>query len=277
MIVKGSTLIRDRIQSAIASDDGSDIPDAAQLNSFESTANSFASALATHLILCDWCDEDWRWYLTFLEKRLQNPTRRSLALDIPKAPSFIEPSFFQNKPQPSASIRRTFSNATKRTFSSSWRLKSSGSSMEKTSFKPSFPQPSSPIAVSSDPKLPPVLPPGMDGPTSQRIFDKDEIFSVRMLQQVQFIEDKTNEVLLILESNIKILNSLKNHYQIILQSDACPARFKSDCKTEIAHFERCTENIVGDLEIQLSSASTLLRLLENRKSLVSPLAFKVTS
>jgi hypothetical protein len=259
-----------------SSDGLSDTQNAAQLNSFESTASSFASTLATHLILCDWCDEDWRWYLTFLEKRLQNLTRRSLALDIPKAPSFVEPSSFQNKAQPSASFRRTLSDATKRTFSTSWRLTTSGSSLEKASFKPSFPQPSSPITVNSDPKLPPVLPPGMDGSTSQRTSDKDEIFSVTTLQQLQFIEDKTNEVLLILESNTKILNCLKKHYQTILASDACPAEFKSHCKTQIAYFERRVENTVGDLEIQLSSASTLLRLLENRKSLVSQSVLQMT-
>jgi hypothetical protein len=259
-----------------SSDHTAETQSPAQLNSFESTASSFASTLATHLILCDWCDEDWRWYLTFLEKRLQNLTRRSLALDIPKAPNFVEPSTFQNLVQPQASFRRTLSDATKRTFSTSWRLSTSGSSLEKTSFKPSFPQPSSPTTASSKPKLPPVLPPGMDGSNSQRSSDNDEIFSVKTLQQVQFIEDKTNEVLLILESNIKILNCLKKHYQTILESAACPAEFKSDCKTQIAYFERRVANIVGDLEIQLSSANTLLQLLENRKSLVSYSVLEIT-
>jgi hypothetical protein len=116
----------------------------------------------------------------------------------------------------------------------------------------------------------------MDVSNSQRTSDNDEIFSVKTLQQVQFIEDKTNEVLLILESNIKILNCLKKHYQTILESAACPPEFKSDCKTQIAYFERRVANIVGDLEIQLSSANTLLQLLENRKSLVSYSVLEIT-
>jgi hypothetical protein len=221
-----------------------------------------------HLVLCDWCDEDWRWYLTFLEKRLQKLTRRCLVVDIPKSPSFVEPPSFQTVRQPTLSFRRTLSDLTKRTLSASRKFTSSGSTLqEKTKYQPSFPQPTPLFSIdASEPQLPPQLPPGMGGPNLDR--SSDEIFSAKTLQQVQFIEDKANEVLLILEANIKIVTGIREHYQKILNSESCPAELKDSCKPEFCHFEKRINNIVGDLEIQHSSGETLLRLLENRKSLV---------
>jgi len=265
IVVKGSHLIRERVQETTAL-----TPDGApsELSSFGSIASSLGSSLAIHLILCDWCDEDWRWYLSFLEKRFQDLTRRSLIVDIPKAPSFVEPSTFQTVKSPSVSVRRTFSDLTKRTLSATRRYTSSGSTLqEKTSYQPSFPQPT-PLSDPdpSAPLPPPQLPPGFGGPPLDH--SSDELFSAKTLQQVQFIEDKTNEVLLILEGNIKIISGIKAHYQKILTSEDCPPELKNSSKAELSKFEKRVDNILGDLEVQYSSAQTLLRLLENRKSLV---------
>ena len=287
IVIKGSNLIRDRLREATSPNSESN-----ELKAFESTASSFASTLAMHLVLCDWCDEDWRWYLTFLESRLQDLTRHSLAVDIPKAPRFVEPEYSPLVKQPTMSFRRTVTDLTKRTLSASRRLTMSSSTSNHTKYQASFPLPTlSPIDQSSPQpppslppgmvghsapnmppslppgiKLPPSLPPGMGGSTTDH--SSDEIFSVRTLQQVQFIEDKTNEVLLILEANIKIVTSIKQHYETVLASEDCPNELRTDCKTEVAHFRKRIDNIMGDLEIQHSSAVTLLRLLENRKSLV---------
>lgn len=271
VVVKGSNLIRDRIQSATSPDaDG-----ASELPSFETNASSFASTLATHLVLCDWCDEDWRWYLTFLEKRLQDLTRRALAVDVPSAPSIVEPSTF-HVIEPTIPIRRTFSDITKKTLTIPRRIATSSASMaKKTKFKPSFPQPLSPPPSPTDdepPQLPPVLPPGMGGANNPpSTANTDEIFSVGTLQKVQAIEDKANEVLLNLESNIKIVSDIRNHYRVILDSEDCPPELVSGCKSEFAHFQKRIDNIIGDLEIQHTSAKVLLRLVENRESLLSGL------
>ena len=76
IVVKGSELIKDRIQEATRKGSNS----SPELRSFETTAQAFNSTLATHLVLCDWCDEEWRWYLKYPEERLQDATRRGLAI-----------------------------------------------------------------------------------------------------------------------------------------------------------------------------------------------------
>lgn len=263
IMVKGNNLIRDRVKfpDNLSSKDCS--------GSFGTVSESFASTLQTHLIMCDWADENWRWYLAFLEKDLQRLTRHALTIEIPKAHSFIEPKEYQEMKQPTKSIARTFSEMTKRKFTMAPHA-NSDSSTDNSQYQTPFPMAAVSLSLL---KLPPNLPPGMGGSATEYKPDKDEIFSENTLQQVQVIEDKTNEVVLILEANIKIVKDIHRHYSKILCTDKCPHELRAGSIDSFGHFERRVENIVGDLEIQRSSAQTLLRLLENRKGIVSPLTF----
>ncbi|CAG8948908.1 hypothetical protein HYFRA_00002034 [Hymenoscyphus fraxineus] len=270
IVIKGSHLIKERVQESTKenSDDN-------ELKSFETAASSFSSTLAMHLVLCDWCDEDWRWYLTFLEKRLHDLTRHSLAVDIPEASQYVDPGPFRLHKRSSSGFRSTISrkitsrkstldNPTDESFRSSF-LMSPISSINEVS--PQMP----PNKIDLPPgfSLPPSLPPGKGGPKEDNT--TNEVLSVKTLQQVQFVEDKANEVLLVLEANIKIVRSIRNHYQAILNSEDCPGEIRLGSKTEFSNFEKRISNIISDLEIQRSTAETLLRLLENRKSLLSAL------
>ncbi|KAL3425127.1 hypothetical protein PVAG01_04408 [Phlyctema vagabunda] len=271
IVVKGSHLIRQRVQETIA-----DLENSSGFCSFKSTVSSFTSTLATHLVLCDWCDENWRWYLAFLETRLQDLTQQCLNLDIPKASSFVAPNSFQKVEQPSSILQRTWSDITKHTTRTlSKRSTSSGVIFEKTMFQPSFPQPPAATPQSPDeaPRrlFPPVLPPGVGDSKSRHHADKDELYSATTLQEVQVIEEKLNQVILVLKSNTKIVQAISEHYQSVMNSNDCPSEISSGCRTAIAHFKRRIENIIGDLEIQYLSADMLLRLLQTRKGLLSGL------
>ncbi|CAG8972732.1 hypothetical protein HYALB_00008647 [Hymenoscyphus albidus] len=176
-------------------------------------------------------------------------TRHSLAVNIPEASKYVDPGHFRLHKRSSSGFRSTISRKiTSR--------KSTLDSPTDESFRSSFPM--SPISSINEafpqmpPKkidlppgfsLPPSLPPGKGGPKEDNT--TNEILSVKTLQQVQFVEDKANEVLLVLEANIKI--------------------------TEFSNFEKRISNIISDLEIQRSTAEPLLRLLENRKCLLSAL------
>jgi hypothetical protein len=94
-------------------------------------------------------------------------------------------------------------------------------------------------------------------------------FSFGDLQKVQLYEDKTNEVHLILGSNIKVLGELKDHYQYVTQSEHFPEALIRDCRPDLERFEKRITSVINDLEMQQSRATTLLRLLADRKSLVS--------
>lgn len=273
--VKGNQLIRDRIQAATKK--GS--TGSPSLKSFESIAKAFASTLATHLVLCDWCDEEWRWYLNYLEKRLQQATGRSLAIIIDKEPSLFDEPLHRNvKPaSPSSLLRtvRTVSNFTKRTLSTTSRLTRQSSDLEKVPYAAPFPFP--PTTPTSPPPPPGPLPPpkipaGMPGSVpNEKQAEEDEDFTFKNLQMVQHFEEKANEVAPVLEANIDILTELKEHYRSILNSEDCPDELKAGCRKEFAEFEKRINTIVIDLQRQCSRTKLLQRLLSDRKGLVSPL------
>jgi len=271
-IVKGSQLMKDRIEELI-----SEFPnpqDGLDTDSIHSISGSFSLTLETHLVLGDWCSENWRWYLVFLEKRLQMLTRHLQAVKLHKAASFVEPVFTPTPIKRSTgSIVQTLADISRRTFSASKRT---GTLNEKSEYQAPFPQPLIPptILTTSPPMSPIAEYPAQNNSlqvTGAATADRssDEYFSAEKLQQIQYIEAKVSEVLLVLESNIKVINGIKSHYQSILASDCCPVdTSKNSTKRAIAAFHKRMSNIVEDLESQLASAKTLLRLIENRSTLV---------
>ena len=94
-------------------------------------------------------------------------------------------------------------------------------------------------------------------------------FTFSDMQRVQFLEDKANEVLLILESNMHVLTELEMHYTIVRASEYWPEEFIQEGSAEITRFHNRIASIINDLRMQSSRTKTLLRLLADRKSLVS--------
>jgi hypothetical protein len=280
IMVKGSELIKDRIQEATRK--GTTGP--GDLKSFGSTAQAFASTLATHLVLCDWCDEEWRWYLNYLEKRLQDATRRGLAIIIDRDPSlFNEPIQPELKSPSSPSILRTVTEVTKRTLSTTSRLTKSSTGLHKQKIQPPFAFPPAPPSPPQSPPPapgpppPPIPPPGIPGsiPNDKRMADGED-FTFKNLQLVQYFQEKANEVAPVLEANIDILTEMKEHYQYIFNSKDFPDEIKKNCETEFAHFEKRVNGIITDLQRQKSRTAILQTLLGDRKSLVR-LSHKVPS
>jgi len=268
IVIKGGHLIRDRVKSA--TDPAS--TGAPDLKSSLSTSSLFAATLGTHLILCDWCDEEWRWYLNYVENRLQDATRRALAITIDHEPSlFEEPIHPEVKSPSSPSIFRSLTEKTKRTFSTMSRQTKSSTGLEKQKVQAPFayPPPQFPSLPPSGPPPAPTIPPGMPGamPNDKKMAD-DEAFTFKNLQLVQYFEEKANEVAPVLEANIDILTELKEHYQSILKSDDFPDEFKLSCKLAVAQFEKRVNWIITDLQRQRSRTMILKTLLSDRKGLL---------
>jgi hypothetical protein len=93
--------------------------------------------------------------------------------------------------------------------------------------------------------------------------------SFQELKHTQYIEEKANEVYLVLKMNANVLSELKGHYHTIIESEDCPDKLKRDCKGNVSSFERRVSSVINDMQIQQSTLQTLLRLLSDRKTLVS--------
>ena len=266
VVIKGNHLIRERIQSATKAQ----VENESDSESFETTAGAFISTLASHLVLCEWSVEDWRWYITSLEKRLQELTRRTLAVDISRGPISPEISSPTERIPPHPS--RTLSQISKRTLS--FPRKVMGLSVRQHTHElQSLPESVKRPSMSGPPMLPPVLPPGMGGPSQPDSSDLDDVVSVSILQRVQAVEDKATEVLLSLTTNIKVVDSIMEHYNTCFPviEAKCSSEFRERFAVEKNHFKRRISNVLRDLDMARSSAETLLNLVQRRKELVSRL------
>jgi hypothetical protein len=105
---------------------------------------------------------------------------------------------------------------------------------------------------------PPLCCPGQE----QRLTFKD-------LQRIQDIEEKTHEACQFLKSNMEILIELKQYYAYATNHTSFPTEVRTVCRGDLARFDRCVLSVEKDLRMLQSRTDTLIRLLENRKSLVS--------
>ncbi|CZR62094.1 uncharacterized protein PAC_11991 [Phialocephala subalpina] len=247
MIVKGNKLLKSRMEAITESQSFRNV------NDFDTPARAFASSLALHLVICDWCSEDWRWYISFLEAALQNKTRRTLEvkLDSPSSPKMETPM------KSLTWSTATSSNSEKRDFGSFDILEK--------------PRPMTPPELPSGPpprsagRMRPTITmfaPGEEGPIDAGNFTFSD------LQKVQYLEDKANEVLLILESNTTVLTELELHYHSVRMSEHWPDEFSIECRADTARFRSRIASILNDLRMQQARCRTLLRLLADRKSLL---------
>ena len=267
IIIKGDRLMERRIHSA-TSDRGP-----TQFSSFQTVEQAFAAALATHLLLCDWSGENWRWYIRFLEDELQKMTRETITInaDVPLSPG-VEEDYFTMQP-------RQMTNKTTRTTKSFYSIFSQARTQTNESLQFGFEKkpPPPPRAYTNPAGFKQPLPPGftMDGSQSPKPeampYENygQQQFSFSDLQKTQDIEEKANETALVLRLNLNVIWQLRNYYRSIIQSQDFPKAVAQKCSGEMARFELRIDGITGDMELQILRVEALIQLLAERKTLVS--------
>lgn len=257
IIVKGNQLMKNRLISATESGGSY------RLNLLETDDRALASALATQSLICDWSGENWRWYINFLEEALQTATRHTLSIPIesPSRPVLEKsPSIKAKGKAPKPDEKAVILDSEKAP------LPGHAPSMSPT------PAPAAPPTCIPDPLPRPQMPPG---PTYHATSNMSAEFSFRDLQRIQFIEEKVNEALLVLEINSTILSEMKNCYGTLSEyrrNCSGYARILLNCGEDIKRFEKHITNLENDAQLQQSRAKTLLHLLADRKNLVCPSA-----
>ena len=230
-VIKGDELLKKRIK-------GSTNPEShPNLDLVSSISASFSASLAAQTIIFDWCGESWRWYIRYLEGANEEITRPALLMsfDRPNTRKHRPPYRSETSP-PSSPFRQAISRI--------------GSA---TGILPP------PIPMNTLPPTP---------PDYERDPNNHETFSFHDLQKVQNYEEKVSEVLLVLESNIKILTNIKECYVDLVASPDFPREIKIDCASKITQFNKHVISIVNDLEMQHSRAKMLLSTITTRTGLV---------
>jgi hypothetical protein len=265
IFVKGNEVIRDRVQQSTKSTE-------LRNDRIESTAGAFALTLETHLLMCEWATESWRWYINFLERKLQDLTRPSLAFRITKSPDIV----FPEEPAPPIMMKEKSTVSWKSLLhrgpptpplepTSLPDANNQSIGIERKSTSPILRHPSE-----SPPPPPPVLPPSpRKAEQLGQVNSGSPEFSIDDLQDMQSLEDKLNETSLVLISNTKVLQELKTLYESLAHLEEFPEEIKTKCQRDISKFSKRITNFISDLQMHQSRAGTLLRLLADRKTLVS--------
>lgn len=238
VIIKANDLISEAVQHY------SDECRKTRLSSAEKEPSIPASSLGIHGILAAWSGDNWHWYISELESYLQSASRPALSAswEIPAPP-------------PSSDSTPTKAESQKRPPTRMGSIKVFGRSQ--TQRVNSMPAPKQANTLQPEGNFQPPQTTGFDG------------FSFKDLQNVQFVEEKTNEVILVLKSNSNVLKDMINQYRMISTNPLCSDVLPKDFEAAVTRFQQRIEIIQKDIDLQIARAQTLLSVTAGRKSLVS--------
>ena len=269
IIIKGNDIMEDRIKHALSGHRSGYVP------SFETCDMALAASLATHLAFCDWAAEQWRWYINNLQDQFENMSRKTLTAPVALPQGQIRTKDSSPK-RPRTNIPKTDGSIISKISLIPTKIK------EKLSIAESKPEPldrcmyTDPDSGLTQP-LPPQIkvtyectPESASQPLQPTLEDTEERdFSFAKLQKIQHIEEKAHEALLTLKLNRNIMLQLKQYYHNTVRSKYFPQDISTKCQDDLEQFELRVDGVISDLDMHVLRLDTLLRLLGDRKALVS--------
>ena len=202
IFIKGDQLMESRIKAATKAGDLLDLSTSGRID------RAFAAALATHIVMCDWSVEKWRWYIKFLEEQFEILTAGAVTInvDVPVSP-MRNTDISKDFPRTNTGLSQQTARSRVFSFTRTSRVPTQIS--EGIPMSPMQPnQPTRTFVNASGKKQP--MPPGQNVDASQTPkvyasqFDNfgQQQFSFRELQKIQEIEEAANETVLVLKLNM---------------------------------------------------------------------------
>lgn len=265
MIVKGNRGLQNRITSATS---GRGPP---VFSSYDRNEKAFAASLSTHLIMIDCSAENWRWYINFLEEKFREITEGAISTDadIPMSPKETEDIFALG---PRTNTEKTFQTQKSRTFSFHTVAQKANNMPIVTEVPPPQQFLINPRSGKKQPLPPGTLPTSPAVPKPQAVQHDiygQPIFRFRHLQDIQDFEERANETVLVLKLNMSICKQVLEFYRSLFQNKELPEAILNECQGSMLRFERRIEGVQGHLDSQILRVKALLRLIADRKTLVS--------
>lgn len=268
IVVKANDEIRNRLKeveaAALTKDPGL----------YSDLKKTFANSLDCHLTVADWCAENWRWYINWFEIRLEETTARAILNNVSSVapetaimPTTTMPQASLSQPQPVHSRTWTYRPPARVTTTQSQQQGVHAYAMQ--NIVPQAPSAQLGAGV-MEAEEPPELPPDLDlEKTSSNDTDlKAKAFDIDELQNTQSMESRASESILILKSNITILQELSAYYEELLKSQDLEQPFRDSINGAVRNFARRILRITTDLQGHLGRMQTLVKLAADRKVMV---------
>jgi hypothetical protein len=88
------------------------------------------------------------------------------------------------------------------------------------------------------------------------------------IQDLQHWQDQTNATVMVLESNAKIVKTLRSFYESLVARDDFPNTLKKACEDDMYAFFSQLDEIISDFDMQITRAKLLANIISDRKELV---------
>lgn len=270
VVVKGDRLMERRIASATSG------RSSREFSSYGTVDKAFAATLATHLIMVDWSVENWRWYISFLEDKFETLTKDVISID---ADVLTNPIDTEDIPAIRTRTNTQITNRSHKSLIPSPTLFRFPT--QRTNTTPSSTE-MSPLQAQhfhknerTGKKQP--LPPGKTivSPEATKLKDisydtyGQRKFKFRHLQDIHDLEEKANETKLVLKLNLNICKQISEFYRSLFDNREIPNIIEENCEGDLIRFERRIKNIECQTNAQVLRVKALLRLIADRKTLVS--------
>jgi Mg2+ and Co2+ transporter CorA len=90
----------------------------------------------------------------------------------------------------------------------------------------------------------------------------------RAVTRVQEYEDKVNEAVMVMESNIKIMTSLLSSYKTLVEDPDFPTAEVGACRKALKRFSARMDEFIYDLQTQVDRGRVLSKIASDRKNIV---------
>ena len=256
LIVKADSLMRSRFNS---------IRDSIHLDDrdlLKRRNQVFAWSLLLHRLVCEWCGENWRQYINYLEDEFNKSSKSIVSEEVKRHPEPV------SKPLPVATISALGADTLM-----PYRRRIRSAPRQALGMVPMLANQAHWAAVADPedpPADPPELPPHIIAEKQSSSAERAQSeFTFPDLQRIQYIQEKVNESLLLLKSNLQILTSLKQFYISLMKAEDLPEALRENCQEVLAVFDERVAMVERELSMHVARVETLLQMIEARKNLVS--------
>ncbi|KAI0505225.1 hypothetical protein F5B22DRAFT_628666 [Xylaria bambusicola] len=279
--IKANKLLESRITEAYTS------PEYLEPCDIQTVDDSFSATLMTHLIVFEWCGENWRQYLNHWECELErilitirnapiHKVERALVDVNSNIADILGSPAQQLSTTPTTRIGTIGSQLTSWNSPRGATFNSISPTLLQTSFvekhvvssldESSQPTGSKPIEQNFSPLQSPITPNGQTDLTKDP-FEVFDDFKYKDLQHLHFIGSKLHEADMIMKLDADILLEVVEYFKDFVNDSRTPCTIRDGCQGTLFQFVQRTNGIVRELEAQRTRISTLITLLNDGKAL----------
>lgn len=233
---------------------------------FGSRDQAFSSSMSTHLLLCNWSAENWRWYINYMEEQVQAITRKTLSVTVAKPPREPKQQLLFTRNQTGLLVPPT-KTLTSKSLTAQTQPQNVSAPSAKNAGGPPTQGPPGRTGLLGNPGPPPRLSTSLEDAKHVPSLADSE-FSFDDLRRIEYIEEHANGALLVITLNCSILKAIVEHYTTVMASASCPHDLKQKCGSDFRRFVSRISHICAEMQMQKARLETLLRLLADRKALV---------